>query len=825
MDKNAIWKWLIFVVMTAASLALVTPLNEKIKLGLDLKGGTRFVLEVDTSELDPNGLKDAQARALEVIRNRVDAMGVSEPVIYPEPNNNRIIVEIPGLKAEDRERAVKNIQSAAFLEFRMVHPKNDEMVQQLFEKGQVPEGYKVVSVESDSSARLRGGQYLKRDSSKNSGLTDQEVRKRIRSFQAPAGYEFMLMRENVRGQEFFQPYFVSRRRELSGENLKNAGIDYQQFGQPLVTLKFDGKGARLFSVLTSDYAPGGAKNPSLEGRRFLAIILDGVLYSAPYIKSAIHGGEAIIEGSFTLKEAQDLSLVLRAGALPAPVKVVEERGVDPSLGRDSIESGKRAVLIGSGAVMVFMAGYYLLTGVVANIALLMNIVLLPLSLIVVGGFFSVLNTTGMSGGAVSLPVLTLPGIAGIALTIGMAVDANVLIYERIREEQAAGKRLKAAIEAGFHRAFSAIFDSNMTTILSAVILFYLGSGPVRGFAVTLTAGLIVSMYTAIILTKMILELLPAYTKIDHLKMFQLIKNPHWDFVGKWKVFMTISVVVIIASWALMLKRGKENLGVDFSGGSSITFQFKDKLPVDQLRAALDAAGVRDATIQYQKAALADSKSARENLQVKVGFADNKMAQDAMTQKFSSQGYSVLATDNVGPQIGKEFQRKAIWALILSLIVMAVYISWRFKSYAYALGGFLSLFHDALMSVGIYCALGHQLSMSSLAAVLTIVGYSINDTIVIFDRIRENVGLQRGRPFAEIANDSVNQTLSRTIITTGLTLLTVVALLVFGGGAIYEFVLLLFIGMLSGVYSTVYIATPIVLMFQKNKGAIAAVKSR
>ncbi len=823
MSKNAIWKWLILVVLTATSLATVTPIREKIKLGLDLRGGTSFVLEVDTTSLDENGIKDAQARALEVIRNRVDAMGVSEPIIYPEPNNNRIIVQIPGLKSEDRERAIKNIQSAAFLEFRMVHAKNEELVSDLFEKGLAPDGYKIVTIEQQGrSGRLRDDNYYKRDPSKDApGTTELQVRERLKAFQPQAGYELLLMKEVKQGQDLFQPYYVNRRRELTGEALKNAGIDYQQFGQPIVTLKFDGKGARRFGTLTSDYAPGGAKNPSPDGRRLLAIVLDGKLYSAPFIKTAIHGGQAIIEGSFTLKEAQDLSIVLRAGALPAPLKVVEERSVDPTLGRDSIDSGKRATIVGSIGVMVFMAGYYLLAGLVANIALILNVILLPVSLLAVSGFFSMFNAAGMTSGVISLPTLTLPGIAGIALTIGMAVDANVLIYERIREEQMTGKSLKASIEAGFHKAFSAIFDSNMTTILSAVILFWLGSGAIRGFSVTLTAGLIVSMYTAIVVTRMILELLPAYTHVTRLKMMQLIKSPNYDFIKMFKVCAVISVLVIAASWTMMLMRGKANLGVDFTGGAAITFEFDQKQPVEDIRAALDAAGVRDATIQYQRSAIVEGAAAvTEYLELKVGFEDGKKAQNAILEKFPAQGFRVLKEDSVGPQIGKEFQKRAIWALALSLLVMIIYVSWRFEL-PYAVGGVVAIFHDALVAIGVYCALGHQLNMSILAAVLTIVGYSINDTIVIFDRMRENLKLMRGRKYSDVANISINQTLSRTLLTSGATMLSVIALMIFGGGAIYEFVLCLFIGMISGVYSTVYVATPIALLWHRDKKTAAA----
>ena len=310
----------------------------------------------------------------------------------------------------------------------------------------------MVSIDDENgSGGFRTRNYFKRDKAKEGSrdATEPDSRNRLKAFQAPPGYEFMLSKEVRQGQDFYEPYFVSRRRELTGESVKNAGVDYQQFGQPIVNLSFDAKGARRFSTLTSDYAPGGAKNPSPEGRRYLAIVLDGTLYSAPFIKTAIVGGNAIIEGSFSLREAQDLAIVLRAGALPAPLKVVEEQGVDPTLGHDSIESGKRATFIGGVAVMAFMAGYYLLTGLVANVALIMNIVLLPLSLMIVSGCFSVFNNTGLTAGTISLPTLTLPGIAGIALTIGMAVDANVLIFERIREEQQLGEELEGLHRGGF----------------------------------------------------------------------------------------------------------------------------------------------------------------------------------------------------------------------------------------------------------------------------------------------------------------------------------------------------------------------------------------
>jgi SecD/SecF fusion protein len=820
MEKKNVWKWLILVGLTAWSLAIVYPIGEKVKLGLDLQGGTRFVLQVDTSELDADAARDAQSRALEVIRNRVDAMGVSEPVIYTEPGN-RIIVEIPGLKTEDRERAIKNIQSAAFLEFRMVHADNTRLTEEFMNKGVAPEGYRIVTVDEP---RQGGGsepvKYLKRDKSKDApGTEESDVRKRLASFKAPAGHELMLQRARHHEQDLFLPNFVSKRREITGESIANASIDYDMVQRPVVSMRFDSAGARRFGNLTGDYAPGGAKNPG-NTRRQLAIILDGTLYSAPTIREAIFGGQAQIEGSFSIKEAQDLSLVLRAGALPAPVKLLEERTVDPTLGKDSIESGKRATLLGGAAVMLFMLAYYMLAGAVANVALLMNVLLLPVGLIVTGGFFSTLANSGMASGGVELPTLTLPGIAGIALTIGMAVDANVLIYERMREEQKAGKRFKAVVEAGYLKAFSAIFDSNLTTLISAVILFWVGTGPVRGYAVTLSAGVLVSMYTALVITRMVFDLLTK-TNIQQLKMLEIVRETKIDFLKISKFFIALSVIVILIVSATFIGKGKANFGVDFLGGASITLQFNEKVEMDQVRATLDAAGVPNAAIQYQKAAVVGTEGAvAEYLEIKTEFENGKQAADVLVSTYADQGFRVLKEDSVGPQIGRELQGKALWAVSLALLAIIAYVSFRFE-FPFAAGAVVALFHDVIVAVGVFCLLGGQLSVSMLAAVLTIIGYSVNDTIVIFDRVRENMKLYPNKGFAEVANLSLNQTLGRTLLTSFATMLSVVALLVFGGGAIYDFALVLFIGMISGVYSTIYVATPVVMFWHRSKKTATA----
>jgi SecD/SecF fusion protein len=813
MDKQAIWKWLLLIGLTAWSIAVVYPPSEKIRLGLDLQGGTRFVLQVDTSEIDADAARDAQARAIEVIRNRVDAMGVAEPVIYAEPGN-RIVVEIPGLKTEDRQRALRNIQSAAYLEFRMVHPDNETLVDDMLGKGVAPEGYRVVTVPSPAGREER---LLRRDKSRDPpGVSEEEIRRRVAAFNAPSGYELLLERVRRNDQEFFRPAFVHRRADLKGESISNAGIDYDMVQRPVVTLSFDRKGAKRFENLTRDYAPGGAKNPGNRTRQ-LAIVLDGTLYSAPNINEPIYGGNAQITGSFTLREAQDLALVLRAGALPAPVKLLEERTVDPTLGRDSVNSGRRATILGGLATMAFMVIYYMIAGGVANAALLMNILLLPVGLIVTGGFLSILANTGDAGSAISLPTLTLPGIAGIALTIGMAVDANVLIFERMREEQKAGKRFKFMVDAGYNKAFSAIFDANITTLLTAVILFWQGTGPVRGYAVTLSAGVLVSMYTALVVTRMLFDRL-ARTNIQQIKMLELIRETKIDFLGVAKPCIAVSLVVILGAWAVFAAKGRANFGVDFLGGDAVTFRFAEKMPVEQVRAALEAAGVRGASVQYQRAAAIEGEeTVHEYLEVKTPFETGKAAAAAVTAAFEAQGYRVIKEDSVGPQIGRELQRKAVVATLLALLALIAYVSLRFE-FPFAVGAVVAVFHDVLVAVGVFCLLGGTLNLTMIAAVLTIIGYSVNDTIVVFDRIRENLKLHPGKSFAELANLSLNQTLARTLLTTISTLFVVVSLMLFGGGAIYEFAMLLFIGMLAGVYSTIYIATPVVMFWHKKDKA-------
>jgi SecD/SecF fusion protein len=827
-EKHAIWKWLILAAAIAGSVAVT-----KIRYGLDLKGGVSFELQIDEEKLRDNlreenknatddeiknllarAMEGSQARALEVIRNRVDGLGIEEPSIYPG-KNNRIVVQLPGTNEELREKARRALQSVAFLEFRMVHENNDRLVSDLFDKGLAPEGYKPTSAGNRPA--------FKWDASLPAKDRGDAYRRKLSKFQAPVGHEFLLEKEIVDRETVYRPYFVKVRPEVTGERLKTASVDYRQMGQPVVDLEFDSRGAKVFGDVTRDYAPNGFKNPGNKYRQ-LAIVLDNTLYSAPTIREPILGGKAEISGSFTVQEATFLSNILKAGALPAPVKVAEERFVAPSLGEDSIRSGVRASIYGAIGVVAFMLIFYFWGGLVANVALALNLVLLPLGMIATAGFLGIFSREGTSGGPIQLPVLTLPGIAGIALTIGMAVDANVLIFERIREELRGGKRLWSAIVAGYERAFITILDSNLTTLLTGIVLFVFGSGPIRGFAVTLNAGIIVSMFTAITVTRLIFGVLVQGNVMKDLKMMPMISGTNFDFLGKKKIMVWATVVIIVITWIVMAGKGlrapESIFGVDFTGGSSLTLSFNAaKRPsVEDIRRTLSDAGLREAHIQYQQA----SEGGEDRyLQVKTssesvaGKKSAEVVRDSLTKAFPESGFSVAQDEEVGPQVGSELKKRAVWSLVLSLIIMTAYLAWRFEM-GFAIGAIVALVHDVLFTVGIFSLLGRQISLTVVAALLTIVGYSVNDTIVVFDRIREGVKLIRNKTFPEICNICINATLSRTLLTGSASMFAVLMLMLFGGGAINDFALTLFVGFVVGTFSSVYVATPVVLLWHKGK---------
>jgi len=591
--------------------------------------------------------------------------------------------------------------------------------------------------------------------------------------QVPDGYEL----KDVDKEKIL----LSQKTLLTGDTLVNAEVKFDQsrFNEPYVAIEFNAKGSSVFSEIT------GANI----GKR-LAIVLDGKVHSAPRINERIPSGKASITGRFTVEEASDLAIILRAGTLPAPIYIEEERTVGPLLGRDSINSGIRASLIGLILIFIFMVVYYLFAGMIASFAMLLNFVIIL-------GTLGWIHTT-----------LTLPGIAGMILTIGMAVDANVLIFERMREEMATGKHMRSVISFGYDKAYSAILDSNITTLIAAALLFQFGSGPIKGFGVTLSIGLMASMFTGIFVTRIIFELISTNKNFTKLPMLKLFPKTNIDFIAKRWIAYTLSIIVLLAGLGTFIMRGEKMYGIDFTGGQIQEYSFSKHVSTEDVRKIIDGIGVKDATIQQFVN--------KNQVLIKTSLDEADKIGDALKTGFQDNPYELLRVEKVGPSVGKLLKKNALLALIWSLAGILIYVGIRFKNMAFAAAGVLALFHDVFIGMGALAMAGGEMDLNIIAALLTIAGYSVNDTIVIYDRIRENLKLYRKASMKEIVNMSVNQTLSRTVITTFMTLLAVVSIFLFGGEVLRPFSFVLLAGMISGVYSTVFIASPLLISWHSRQ---------
>jgi len=712
----------------------------KIKLGLDLQGGTSFLVEMDTNKLtNPNEAAGAISQAVEVLRKRVDAFGVAEPVIQPA-GGNRILIQLPGLSESVKENAKAQIQKAAYLEFRMVKEDSNEILQK---GGLIPPGYEKLRYSEPSQNGT-----------------------------APTIIEVIVKKKPENN--------------LAGDIIKNAMMIRDNNGNPEIAFTLNDDAAKEFGDTTRDNV----------GRQ-LAIVLDGVLYSAPRIDNPIETGSGVINGSFSDQEAQQVASVLQ-NPLRAPLKIVQSEDVDPTMGKDAIRSGVLASVWAVIGVAAFMLIYYRVAGVSAIIALVTNIIILM-------GVMCSLGTT-----------LTLPGIAGVVLTIGMAVDANVLIYERLREELAKGKSLRGAIDAGYARAFGTIFDSHVTTLISSVILIFMGTGEIKGFGVTLTIGVAASLFTALIVTRLIFNFLLDRNWLTSLSMMHVIKSSNLNF-------MAIAKPVFIISWTFAIVailygaffRGDKLFGVDFVGGDSTTYSFAQKLDVEKIRSATLAAGEKDAQIQYQK----DIAAGTETLRVTTSSGSSAKVETTLENQFPQAGLKAIGKQNVGATVGKEIQRSAVAASLLSLFGILCYVAFRYE-FSFAVAAVIAVLHDVLLAIGCYCLAngisGREFNATVVAAVLTIIGFSINDKIVIFDRIREDLKLGMRGTFKDVINQALNQTLSRTIITSGTVFLATLALYIFGGGVINDFAFTFLVGIVTGTYSSIYIASAIVLWWHKGE---------
>jgi SecD/SecF fusion protein len=738
MSRHLGWRLLAVIALLGTAAALV--LTRPARLGLDLRGGTQIVLEAsDTARQKVD--RDTVDRTLEVLRRRVDQLGVTEPTLQ-RSGERRVLVELPGVY--DPAEAVKVIGRTAQLAF---HP-----VLGTLEGDQKPAAGEVVLAD-EQGARLRLG------SAALGGGVVGDAR---------------------------------------------AELDPQVQTRWQVAIEFRDAGGRRWAELTGKAACQQPGDP----RRRVAIVLDRQVISSPQVDPSIQcgqgitGGTTVITGDFADREARDLALLIRAGALPVPVKVVEQRTIGPTLGAEAIAASTQAAVIGVSLTILFMAVYYRLLGGLSAVAL---------------------GCYGLLSFAVLLALrstLTLPGIAGFVLAIGMAVDANVLVFERMKEEHRAGAGLGPSVGRGFRNALSAIADSNVTTLLAAVLLFFLASGAVRGFGVTLSVGVVVSLFTALVVTRVLVELAIRWRPVaerprllgietgGRLRDWIATRQP--NLVGRARWWLTGSAALLLLAGAGLVVRGP-SLGLEFTGGRLLEYSAQRPVDLDVARSALAGAGFVQAIVQ---------ESGDGNVAVRTGQLDDA-GERRIERAIESVGGPAerLRSEFIGPTIGAELRRKAIIAVGIALAAQLAYMAVRFR-WTFGTAAVIAMFHDVVILLGLFAWLGKPLDGVFLAALLTVIGYSVNDSVVVFDRIRERLRERRREPLDGLVNDACLQTIPRTVNTGLGAMFILVALFVLGGDTLTDFALALLVGILIGTYSSVFVAAPLVVAFERGRGPTA-----
>ncbi len=753
-----------------------------IDLGLDLSGGVHLALELDASQTRVEDCDDAINGAARVIRNRLSQFGTTNPVVQAA-DKCRLLVEMPGERDPARARAI--VQRAAFLEFRLVE------VQDRFEALAAT----VAEATGEDNALTRGrfpGEYLVPErlaADLEAALESSGARRLLPSNFAVrwgAGWG------DPRGESWRPLYVVRARPIVTGEELMGATATRDQLTtQPQVKFDLTRAGGNAFGDATGRNVGG-----------YLAILLDGRVQGAPVmIRERISATGVIELPGRTMQEASDLALLLRAGALPAPLRVVEERTVGPSLGADSIEAGVRTSVLAVALVVLAMILYYRFSGVLAVGALSLY-VLFSLGGLAFLGF-----------------TLTLPGIAGFALAIGMAVDANVLIFERIREELKRLRSVRLAVDRGFRNALSAIIDSNVTTALTAIILYRLGTDPVKGFAVTLLIGLCASMFAAIFVTRTFFLVWlrrrgggrrPKYWPVDALS------EGGFDFMRARRWVLPVSGSFIVAGLLTLAFQGM-SYGIDFTGGTLLHVRAEKVVPGDDLRAALaaealDASGVQ--SYGTDQDFLIRTRPAEAPEEGEGSRTAQEQARGALDAALGPDGYEVMRAEEVGPQVGEELQHRAGAAIGLSFVTTLAYLAVRFDR-RLGFAAVVTTAHDILATLAFMRLFDIEMSLVTVAGVLTVIGYSLNDTIVIFDRVRENLRARRGADLTKVLNRSIAQTLPRTVLTTGTTLVSALLLASFGGATIRPLALVMSFGIAVGTLSSIFVASPVLLWLSRN----------
>ena len=801
--------------------------------------------EMSDDEVKPiikQKIDESIVSAFEVLRKRIDKFGVTQPNIQRIGNSGRIRVELPG--AKDVERVQKLLQSTAQLEF-WVTEKNDSYLKFLADANE-----KLKESQIDNSKEdLEDSESSKIDdlladvqandsisSSENNPLFDLIIgtgyqggpviaqlyskdQKKVEEFLSMPDVRKLLPNEKRYSKFLFgKPdtatkivdlYAIQSNRDdkppLSGSVVVDASQSYDQIGEPAVSMQMNGKGARIWEEMTGN---------AYKNKSNIAIVLDDIVYSAPGVsKGAISGGRSEISGQFSLNEAIDLANVLRAGKLPASAEIIESEIIGPSLGKENIERGVNSFAIALLLVLIWMTFYYGLAGLYADVALVLNIVLI----------FGILAGLGA--------VLTLPGIAGIVLTIGMSVDANVLIFERIREEFVKGKGQKQAVNDGFSNALSSILDANITTGLTALILFVFGSGPIKGFATTLLIGIATSLFTAIFITRMLVENRLKKSKtldFSTTTTKNLFKNLAIYFLEKRKIAYVFSLSLLSIGVFSLLTNGL-NQGVDFVGGRSYTVRFDNN--IDQSKIQSDLISVlgnaeaktfgSDNQLKITTNYKVDVEGTQVDDEIQLIMFDalknnlpNGLTYDDFVNGSDDKSVGIMGSSKVGPTIADDIKKNSFLAIIGSLIVVFLYILIRFRNWQYSLGAVAAVFHDVLVVLGVFSLtysfmpFNMEINQAFIAAILTVIGYSLNDTVVVFDRIREFRLINKSWELTKTVNGALNSTLSRTLNTSFTTLVVLLAIFIFGGESIQGFMFALIIGVMIGTYSSVFIATPV-----------------
>ncbi len=806
--------------------------------------------------------ESAVANSFNVLRNRIDRFGVTQPSIQKIGNTGRILVELPGVKEPERVR--KLLQGTASLEFwptfnfeeisSFLDEANKRLAEILAAEEAPATVAEAVAAETDAVA-----QELQAQSGEDASLAAARKANPLFAVMTPSGMrgsacigfataaDTALVNKYLRIPEIaaifpaeFRPIWTVKSSDyvkdenvydlvaikatsrdgkapLDGGAVVDAHVDYDQRrgGYPGVSMTMNAEGANVWARMTKENV----------GRQ-IAIVLDGTVYSYPNVNEAITGGSSAITGHFSIDEATDLTNVLKSGKLPAPATIVQEQVVGPSLGAESIRSGLISFLIAFLLVLLYMFLFYKGAGLVADIALLTNVVLL----------FGILSGFGA--------VLTLPGIAGLVLTLGMAVDANVIIYERVKEELKAGKGFGKAVADGYRNAYSAIIDGQVTTLLTGLVLFFFGSGPIKGFATTLIIGIITSVLTSIIVTRLIIDdrIVKGKTvSFEHKWSANFLKNTNIDFLGGRKWSYIISGALILIAIVSMFTKGF-TYGVDFTGGRTYVVRFDKPVTAEEVRAAVNntfnladpesSVEVKQFGGDSQMKITTSYKFKEESSSVDTEIENMlyESLKDFYAAPVSYEGFTstlenpngIISSDKVGATIANDIKRNAIISIILALIVIFGYIALRFKGWNWGLGGVVSLAHTAIIIIGFFSLFSGILpfnldvDQTFIAAILTIIGYAINDNVVIFDRIRENLALHPGNDFKETVNKSLNATLTRTVNTSVSTLLPMLAIAFCGGESIRGLSVALCLGVLIGTYASIMIGTPV--MFDAEMAA-------